>query len=300
VGEHRAYVSRPSRGRIWLRRSIALGMLGLALVLGVWVGGASIEETDDDPPAPTTTALPPKRAQPLRIVFPEGFTGAQMAQRIAVVNRIAKRKRKVMPSLSPRVYSAVTRRHRPPAGFSEARGRGLEGFLFPATYEFDRSTTSRQLVERQLEAFRRNWAKLKLAYARSKNLTPYDVLIIASMVEKEVQVPRERALVSAVIYNRLRARMPLGIDATLRYGLKIPPTRAIRQSQLDNPTPYNTRLHAGLPPTPIGNPGLASLRAAARPAKVDYLFFVRNEDCRTHFFTADEDEFLARVAAPRC
>jgi len=128
--------------------------------------------------------------------------------------------------------------------------------------------------------------------ARRKNLTPYEVLVIASMVEKEVQVPRERALVAAVIYNRLRAGMPLGIDATIRYGLDIPPTQAILQSQLDSDNPYNTRNRAGLPPTPIANPGLASMQAAAHPAPVDFLFFVRKADCRSHFFTASEQEFL--------
>jgi uncharacterized YceG family protein len=300
VGERRPYV-RPSRARLWVRRGVALGVLVATLAVGVLIARASLDAVRDESPPPTTTrAATPKRPKPLRIVFPEGFTREQMAARIAAVNKIAKQKRNVTPRLSPRAYRVVTARHAPPRGFAEARGRTLEGFLFPATYEFDRRTTSRQLVERQLEAFRRNWTKLNLAHARSRNLTPYDVLIIASMVEREVQVPRERRLVAAVIYNRLRARMPLGIDATLRYGLKIPPTQAIRQSQLDHPTPYNTRIHSGLPPTPIGNPGLASLRAAARPADVDYLFFVRNEDCRSHFFTASEAEFYERVAGPRC
>ncbi len=90
----------------------------------------------------------------------------------------------------------------------------LEGFLFPALYEFTQKTTARELVADQLRAFRQRFRGVDLSYARSKNLTPYDVLIIASMIEKETAVPRERRLVSAVIYNRLRNRMPLGIDAT--------------------------------------------------------------------------------------
>jgi UPF0755 protein len=120
------------------------------------------------------------------------------------------------------------------------------------------------------------------------------------MIEKEVQVAKERPLVAAVIYNRLKLGMTLGIDATLRYGLDIPPTESIRESQLADPSPYNTRLNAGLPPTPIGNPGLASLQAAAHPAEVNHLYFVRNADCKTHFFTASKQEFDSRVAAPRC
>jgi UPF0755 protein len=102
---------------------------------------------------------------------------------------------------------------------------------------------------------------------------------------------------AAVIYNRLHAGMPLGIDATLRYGLRIPPTESILASQLRNQTPYNTRVHLGLPPTPIANPGLASIRAAAHPARVDYLYYARKRDHRHHFFTASASayqQFLAR------
>jgi UPF0755 protein len=98
-----------------------------------------------------------------------------------------------------------------------------------------------------------------------------------------------------VIYNRLAADMPLAIDATLRYGLDVPGTKALTRKDLANPTPYNTRLHKGLPPTPIGNPGLASLQAAAHPAQVEYLYYVRKPDKRHHFFTANADEFCAKA-----
>ena len=94
-----------------------------------------------------------------------------------------------------------------------------------------------------------------------------------------------------MIYNRLKAGMTLGIDATIRYGLNVPPTESLRVSQLEDLNPYNTRKHAGLPPTPIANPGLASLQAAAHPAKVDYLFFIRKPDKIHHFFTASQREF---------
>ena len=293
---------RASRGAILARRAVALALLAAGLGGAAWAAKSALDGEGDTPaPKPAAVAAPVRAPKPLRIIFPEGFTRVDMARRITAVNRIARQKRKVRTRLSARAYLAATARHPLPGRFAgDRRPRSLEGFLFPATYEFLRRTTSRELVAKQLAAFRRNWAKIDLRYARSKNLTPYDVLIIASMIEREVQVPRERPLVSAVIYNRLREGIPLGIDATLRYGLRIPATEAIRQSQLANRTPYNTRIHRGLPPTPIGNPGLASIRAAARPARVDYLYFVRNRDCKTHFFTADEEEFFARVAAPRC
>ncbi len=228
----------------------------------------------------------------LRVVFPEGFTRRQIAQRITAVKKIAKRKRNIATKLDAQAYLRLTRRGKPPKGFSGAKVPHLEGFLFPATYEFTGDTTTRALVRKQLAAFASAWDELDLKYARSKNLTPYDVLIIGSMVEEEVQVPKERPLVAAVIYNRLRVGLPLGIDATIRYGLGIAPTEPIHESELASNSPYNTRRFTGLPPTPISNPGLASLRAAARPANVDFLYFVRKPDCKSHFFTADEDEFF--------
>ncbi len=133
-----------------------------------------------------------------------------------------------------------------------------------------------------------------MRYARSKNLTPYDVLIIASMIEEETVVAAERRLVAAVIYNRLRNRMPLGIDATIRYGRNVPGTEPLKQSDLDSDDPFNTRRRPGLPPTPITNPGLASMRAAANPARVDYLYFVRKGNSNRHFFTASESEFCQK------
>jgi uncharacterized YceG family protein len=147
-------------------------------------------------------------------------------------------------------------------------------------------------VQGQLQAFAKNWGKVDLAYARKKNLTPYDVLTIASMVEGETVAPDERPLVAAVIYNRLHAGMTLGIDATIRYGLHVPGTESLKQSQLDSDNPYNTRKFAGLPPTPIGNPGLASMQAAAHPAKVGYLYFVRKPDRVHHYFTASFQDFV--------
>jgi len=173
----------------------------------------------------------------------------------------------------------------------------LEGFLFPATYQLDPGANVDRLVSEQLQAFRQNFAGVNMSYAKSKNLTVYDVLTIASMIDKEVMVPSERRLVAAVIYNRLHRAMPLGIDATTRFEFHNY-TGEITQSQLQSPSPYNTRTHIGLPPTPIGNPGLAAIEAAAHPAKVDYLFYVVDGDgSGRHCFTASEQEFNRLVAA---
>ena len=272
-----------------MRRTVAL-VVALLVAGAVAVGAVAVvrsHSSEAAPPPPPPTPPPPK---PFRIVFPEGFTRRQMADRITAVDAIALHKRGVRPRLSESAYLKATAGKTRVPGFGRTHYR-YEGFLFPATYDFFKNTPSKQLVSDQLDAFQENWAKVNLRYARRKNLTPYDVLIIASMIEKEAQAREERRLVAAVIYNRLHAQMPLGIDATIRYALEVPPTESLHESQLHNPTPYNTRIHRGLPPTPIANPGLASIQAAAHPAKVDYLYFVRKPDKVHHFFTSSYTAF---------
>jgi uncharacterized YceG family protein len=277
----------PSPEQIRRRRLVALfGIVAALAAVTVAVAVALPHVHDNNAAAPTTTA----EAKPFRIVFPEGFTRAQMAVRVRDVARIARRKSDHPVTLQEHGYLAATRRATIPC-FKPRAQHNLEGFLFPATYDFVSTSTPAQLAQDQLQAFCENWSQVDLSYALKKNLTPYDVLVIASMVEKETLAPDERKLVAAVIYNRLHARMPLGIDATLRYGLHIPPTQSIRQSQLGSSNPYNSRKLPGLPPTPIANPGLASIQAAAHPARVDYLYFVRKPDRVHHFFTASATEF---------
>jgi UPF0755 protein len=275
-----------------------VGTLAILLAAGagaaVWLG-AGDDEGATAASEPVTTA-PAPALERLRIIFPEGFTVREMGDRVAAVRRIAVRRRGVTPRLTRASFLRATRSALPPRAFRRDRRRGtLEGFLFPALYEFTQRTTGANLVADQLAAFREKWAKVDLSYARSKNLTPYDVLIIASMIEEETVAPEERRLVAAVIYNRLRRRMPLGIDAAVRYGLNRRGTESLRRSDLESGSAYNTRRRIGLPPTPITNPGLASMQAAANPARVDYLYFVRKPDKVHHFFTADENAFLRKV-----
>jgi uncharacterized YceG family protein len=279
-----------------MRRVLAVLAVIALVAVGVFAAAAWIAGGDDEtaPPPPTTTG-PPPLAQ-LKIIFPEGFTVRDMADRVAAVRQIAIGKRGVTPRLTRAAYLRAVEQALPPPRFRKDAKRGaMEGFLFPASYDFTQVSSARELVSDQLRAFRERFGGVDLRYARSKNLTPYDVLIIASMIEKETAIPRERRLVSAVIYNRLRHRMPLGIDATIRYGLDIPGTKSLTKEALRSPSPFNTRIHAGLPPTPIANPGLASIRAAANPARVDYLYYVRKPKSLSHYFTADEHDFLRKV-----
>jgi uncharacterized YceG family protein len=268
---------------------VAFAAVGVLLVAGAWIGVSFVRADEPEPPPP------PPPLTVLRVIFPEGFTVAEMADRVDAVRTIAIEKRNVTPRLTKPGYLAAVAEARPPAQFrKDWGGESLEGFLFPATYEFTRLTSSARLVGDQLELFRRQWAKVSMRYARSKNLTPYDVLKIASMIEKETVAPEERRLVSAVIYNRLRNGMPLGIDATIRYGRNVPGTEPLKRSDIETDHPYNSRKRLGLPPTPISNPGLASLKAAANPARVDYLYFVRKGESNRHFFTASEAEFCQK------
>jgi UPF0755 protein len=179
--------------------------------------------------------------------------------------------------------------------YGARRARNLEGFLFPATYQLKRGHSVSELVDRQLAAFKQKFRGVSMGYARSKNLTPFEVLTIASLVEREAQVPAERPLIASVIYNRLKQGIPLGIDATVRFATGNW-TRPLRESELRNPSPYNTRRNSGLPPGPIGSPGLASIQAAAHPKRSKYLFYVV-KPCGNgrHSFSATDAQFQRDV-----
>jgi UPF0755 protein len=283
----RAYEAE-ARARLVRRRVVAVAVFAACVALLGWLLVALLRSGSEAPPVTSTPVAPPT----LHIVFPEGFTREQMAARIAAVDGIAKARRGISPHLSAADYRRLTASSAFPGRFAgDGQRRPLEGFLFPATYAFHPRTTSKRLVAQQVAAFKRNWSQVSLRFARAKNLTRWDVLIIASLIEKEVAAPEERAKVASVIYNRLGAGMKLGIDATVRYGLHVPATEPLHESQLNDPNPYNTRVHAGLPPGPIANPGLASMQAAAHPLRTSYLFFVRKPDKRHHYFTASEADF---------
>lgn len=224
----------------------------------------------------------------ISVVVPEGPSRAELAPAVARQGVTGSYLKATVssPQLNPRRYGAP------------ASVRSLEGFLYPATYELLRSRPdSGSLVSKQLRAFKASFRTVNLAYARSKNLTAYDVLTIASMIERETIVASERPLVAAVIYNRLRKSIPLGIDASTRYAVGNW-TRPLTESQLRSQSPYNTRNRQGLPPGPIGNPGLASIKAAARPAGVGYLYYVV-APCKggAHAFSSTDAQFQQDVAA---
>jgi cell division protein YceG involved in septum cleavage len=236
---------------------------------------------------------PPPPRPVVKVLIPEGKTRAQIAQIAAAAGltgdyRSASRR---SPLLNPTRYGAA-------AGTSS-----LEGFLFPATYDLFRGAPASHLVEEQLLAFRERFGVEDIERARALHLTPYQLLIVASMVEREAQVSADRPKIAAVIYNRLRQGMPLGIDATIYYAIEqrtgiATYTRELSEAQLHIDSPYNTRTHVGLPPTPISNPGMASIEAAAHPAHVPYLYYVLAPNgCGEHVFSTTLAQFEVDAAA---
>jgi UPF0755 protein len=236
-------------------------------------------------------AAPPtiKQLRQFQVLFPEGFTRADMATRVAAVAQIAEQKIHHRVKLSESAYRAATLPRVIP-GFG-ANKLQMEGFLFPNTYNFDRKSTASDLVQTQLQTFKSEWGKVDMSYARSKNLTPYDVLKIASMIQAEVGVPSQNKLVAAVVYNRLHDGMNLGFDSTLHYGLHLGPNQQLTAADLASNNRYNTRKFPGLPPTPINNPGLAAIDAAAHPAHVDYLYFLGIPNSKRLWFTSSSQDF---------
>jgi UPF0755 protein len=219
---------------------------------------------------------------------------------VSLVIPEGKSRREIAPSIKSLTgnYLAATKRSRllDPKRYGAKNASSLEGFLFPATYQLRRGQNVKALVDKQLTTFKQQFAEVDLRKARKVNLTPYDVLIIASLVERETAAASERGLIASVIYNRLHDGMPLGIDATTRFQYD-DWDKPLTMSQLESPSPYNTRNHQGLPPGPIGSPGIASIRAAANPPKTKYLFYVA--DCNNpdhHVFARTQSAFDAAAA----
>lgn len=168
----------------------------------------------------------------------------------------------------------------------------MEGLLFPSTYQVVESDTAESLATRLADEFEKRADALDFSDAQARGLSPYQAMIVASMVEAEARVDADRAKIAAVIYNRLAAGMTLGIDATVQYALG-EHKQDLTVTDLDIDSPYNTRKFTGLPPTPIGAPGEASMQAAVQPADGDWLYYVLADCDGHHAFSVDYSDFLA-------
>ncbi|MFM7718516.1 MAG: endolytic transglycosylase MltG [Actinomycetota bacterium] len=226
---------------------------------------------------------PPPEVPTTRLTIPEGYRLTQIAERVEEDLGIPAR----------RFLRALERTDWSLPPYLPASASSPEGFLFPNTYDFRADGTGAEdVIQRLLEEFATQAATLPWANAEDLGVTPYGVVVIASMIEEEARADGDRALIAAVIYNRLAIGMTLGIDATLQY-VDPDPSNGLVASDFEIDSPYNTRRSAGLPPTPIASPGLESLRAALEPADVDYLYYVLCGADGSHAFS---DSFAAFTA----
>jgi UPF0755 protein len=218
------------------------------------------------------------------VTIPEGKTIPEIA---AIVG-------KNTPITADRFLAAVRRgRHRLP--IVPKGSTNLEGLLFPKTYLLEEKTTADQLVEMMLHQFTVDTAGLDFRKAAAHHLTPYQAVIVASLIEREAKIEKDRPLIASVIYNRLARPMRLQIDATVEYAIllqtghyKFPLTT---DDYTDVHSPYNTYMVDGLPPGPIASPGLAALTAALNPANTKYYYYVLTSDQRSHCFATDQAGF---------
>jgi peptidoglycan lytic transglycosylase G len=176
----------------------------------------------------------------------------------------------------------------------------LEGFLFPNTYVVTRSTSARQIIDRMVDEFRRNFTPEMREQARTLNLTPRQAVTLASIVEKESALEQEGPVIASVYLNRLKRGMHLQADPTVIYALKRDGhwTGVLHRSDYGYDSPYNSYLYGGLPPGPICSPGLKALKAALNPARTDFLYFVA-DDSGGHTFSRTFEEHLQAIAGVR-
>lgn len=233
-----------------------------------------------------TTTPPP--IPMVKLTIPEGFRIAQIAQRV----------RDDLHIPPARFLAALDDPGVALPPYLPASASSAEGFLFPATYQFPRDDLGPEMVvEEMLRIFGEQAKALRLRAGASRlGLSPYEVVVVASMIEKEARVQRDRPLIASVIYNRLDAGMPLGIDATLLYDDPTPDGQ-LSSSDLESDSPYNTRLRLGLPPTPIASPGASSLKAALHPADTGFFYYVLCGADGSHKFAVTYAEHLRNVDA---
>ncbi len=245
---------------------------------------------DLSPAASVPTIIHTRLRQPAvrRITFPEGFTLEQMADRLAASDLLISRQAFMEAARTDTVKDLIS--------FS-FKTESLEGYLFPDTYEFAVGASAHEVLSAMVTNFELKVVESHQAQIANSPYSLHELVTIASLIEREAKLDQDRRLIASVIYNRLRRGMRLQIDATVQYAL---PERKARllHSDLRVKSPYNTYLHAGLPPGPICNPGLACLKAALDPAQSDHLYYVVGAD-GAHIFSKTYAEHLLAIGKAR-
>jgi UPF0755 protein len=187
----------------------------------------------------------------------------------------------------------------------DPHAQSLEGYMFPDTYFLVSDSTAGEVVSDMVKRFRQVWCTRLEKQAKTCNMSAHDAVVRASIIETEAKLKSERPIIASVIENRLKRHMPLSMDSTIVYASKMVGAwrndGKVYQSDIDRNSPYNTRKNSGLPPGPVGNPGLSSLQAAVEPAHTNYIYYVRNPGRQdgAHNFYSDEKSFNEGVQALR-
>ena len=187
----------------------------------------------------------------------------------------------------------------------DPKATNLEGYLFPDTYDFPPDTKPAEVIAIMVKRFRKEWKPDWAERAKAMDLSPREVVTIASLIETEAKLNEDRPLIASVIYNRLHKQIALAVDSTVIYASKLEGKwrndGKVYRSDVERRSPYNTRLHSGLPPGPIAAPGRSSLEAALNPAQTDYIYYVRepSRDDGKHNFYSNSNDFEAGVRALR-
>jgi UPF0755 protein len=244
-------------------------------------------------PLEVLTELNNGRLRTVKLTIPEGFTRFDIAKKIS----------EQFPQNQPAGESA-------PLNFMEdislikdiaPEAKNLEGYMYPNTYNFPRSVTTKAIIKTMVEEFKNVWKPEYSDRAFKLNLTPHKIITIASLIETESRLNAERPIVASVIYNRLSKKMPLGIDQTAVYIAKVENRwdGIINKSDLESNSPYNTRKVVGLPPGPISSISESSIKAALYPASTNYLYYVLNveKNDRSHRFYSTAADFERGKAA---
>jgi len=213
------------------------------------------------------------------VTIPEGYTLTQIAQLLEELNLVGKKEFLQKTSSLPFIHAL---------GFSRSAGSTLEGYLFPDTYHLLREMDPEEVIQLMVHQFKKVFGPELEDRASQLGFSEREAVILASMIEKETPLLEEKPLISAVFHNRLRMKIPLQSDPTVIYGIKNF-NGNLTKEDLMRYTPHNTYLIAGLPPTPICNPGKDSLLAAVHPAPVPYLYFVSKND-GSHIFSSDIED----------
>lgn len=211
----------------------------------------------------------------VRITIPEGWPVVKISKLLAAKGLISSTKE----FNSFCFFSNVLK-----SKFSFLPERNLEGFLYPDTYDFPKNTTVRQIASTMVSRFSNKILNIYKEDIRKNKYSLYEILKLASLIEKEARVPQERFLISQVFHLRLKKNMALFCDPTVAYAVGKHYGERLSRKDLNFDSPFNTYIYTGLPPTPICNPGISSFEAALKPANTDYLYFVSKND-GTHFFS---------------